>query len=96
MLLPFAVASEEGIAVEKIIMASSHLGVFRGDFSITERFLLITAIYVDDDYGHHPNEVRSVIAAIRNGWPGSRLIMVYQPHRYSRTLKCLRASWTFF
>ena len=40
-----------------------------------------------DDYGHHPNEVRSVIAAIRNGWPDSRLIMVYQPHRYSRTLE---------
>ena len=38
-----------------------------------------------DDYGHHPNEVKSVIQTIRNGWPERRLVMLYQPHRYSRT-----------
>jgi UDP-N-acetylmuramate--alanine ligase len=38
-----------------------------------------------DDYGHHPREVAAVIKAVRGGWPERRLVMVYQPHRYSRT-----------
>ena len=40
-----------------------------------------------DDYGHHPTEVKAVIEAVRKGWPDTRLVMVYQPHRYSRTLE---------
>ena len=38
-----------------------------------------------DDYGHHPKEMASVIQTIRNGWPERRLLLVFQPHRYSRT-----------
>ncbi len=38
-----------------------------------------------DDYGHHPREVDMVIKAVRAGWPKRRLVMLYQPHRYSRT-----------
>ncbi len=38
-----------------------------------------------DDYGHHPREVEMVIKAVRAGWPERRLVMAYQPHRYSRT-----------
>lgn len=38
-----------------------------------------------DDYGHHPSEVLATIKAIRAGWPEKRLVMVYQPHRYTRT-----------
>ena len=38
-----------------------------------------------DDYGHHPTEVAATIQAVRNGWPEKRLVMIYQPHRYSRT-----------
>ena len=38
-----------------------------------------------DDYGHHPTEVAANIRAIRDGWPENRLVMIYQPHRYSRT-----------
>ena len=87
-LASFAVASEEGIAINKIASGiESFDGVSRrfqyhGTFSLGQgEFMLV------DDYGHHPNEVKSVIAAIRNGWPDSRLVMVYQPHRYSRTLE---------
>lgn len=43
-----------------------------------------TAMLVDD-YGHHPREVAATISAVREGWPERRLVMVYQPHRYSRT-----------
>ena len=38
-----------------------------------------------DDYGHHPTEVAANIRAIRDGWPEHRLVMIYQPHRYTRT-----------
>lgn len=38
-----------------------------------------------DDYGHHPREVAATMAAVRQAWPERRLVMVYQPHRYSRT-----------
>jgi UDP-N-acetylmuramate--alanine ligase len=42
-------------------------------------------ILLVDDYGHHPTEVAATIRALRDGWPENRLVMVYQPHRYSRT-----------
>ena len=51
-----------------------------GDFFInTNKFLLI------DDYGHHPQEIKAVMLSIREGWPDRRLVIVFQPHRYSRT-----------
>ena len=38
-----------------------------------------------DDYGHHPRELAAVFAAARGGWPERRLVVAFQPHRYSRT-----------
>ena len=38
-----------------------------------------------DDYGHHPSEVKATILAMRQGWPNKRLVMIFQPHRFSRT-----------
>jgi UDP-N-acetylmuramate--alanine ligase len=38
-----------------------------------------------DDYGHHPTEIKTTLAALSQGWPGRRKIVVFQPHRYSRT-----------
>jgi len=38
-----------------------------------------------DDYGHHPRELEAVFAAARGGWPERRLVVAFQPHRYSRT-----------
>ena len=38
-----------------------------------------------DDYGHHPRELAATLEAARNGWPGRRLVLVFQPHRYTRT-----------
>lgn len=38
-----------------------------------------------NDYGHHPTEIKATIAAARLAWPGRRLVMAFQPHRYSRT-----------
>ena len=41
-----------------------------------------------DDYGHHPVELRAVIAATRDAFPGRRLVLAFQPHRYTRTRDC--------
>ena len=41
-----------------------------------------------DDYGHHPRELEAVFAAARGGWPERRLVVAFQPHRYSRTRDC--------
>lgn len=38
-----------------------------------------------DDYGHHPTEIAATVAATRGGWPDNRLVVVFQPHRYTRT-----------
>jgi UDP-N-acetylmuramate--alanine ligase len=38
-----------------------------------------------DDYGHHPTEIAATVAAARAGWPGKRLVLVFQPHRFTRT-----------
>ena len=38
-----------------------------------------------DDYGHHPTEIKATLAAAKQGWPDRRLIVLFQPHRYTRT-----------
>ena len=42
-----------------------------------------------DDYGHHPVEMAAVLAAARGAYPGRRLLLAFQPHRYTRTRDCL-------
>ncbi|MDR1076817.1 MAG: UDP-N-acetylmuramate--L-alanine ligase [Xanthomonadaceae bacterium] len=42
-------------------------------------------VRVVDDYGHHPKELAAVFAAARGGWPERRLVVAFQPHRYTRT-----------
>lgn len=42
-------------------------------------------ITIVDDYGHHPTEIRATLAAIKQAWPDKRLVVMFQPHRYSRT-----------
>ena len=82
-----AVATEEGVDDESIQSGlSNFMGVGRR-FQIYGEYDLgsgKTAMLVDD-YGHHPREVAAIIEAIRQGWPGRRLVMIYQPHRYTRT-----------
>jgi UDP-N-acetylmuramate--alanine ligase len=45
----------------------------------------VNGIMVVDDYGHHPAEIRATLAAGKNGWPERRLVVAFQPHRYTRT-----------
>ena len=45
-------------------------------------------ITVIEDYGHHPVEMAATLAAARGAFPGRRLVLAFQPHRYSRTRDC--------
>lgn len=42
-------------------------------------------VTIIDDYGHHPTEIRAILETLREVWPGRRLVVIFQPHRYSRT-----------
>lgn len=53
-------------------------------------------VTVLDDYGHHPTEIRATLSAIKESWPEKRLVVLFQPHRYSRTLALLSEFRTCF
>lgn len=53
-------------------------------------------IMVVDDYGHHPAEIRATLKAARSGWPERRLVVLFQPHRYTRTRDLLREFFPAF
>jgi UDP-N-acetylmuramate--alanine ligase len=53
-------------------------------------------ITVIDDYGHHPTEIKATLAALRGAWPNRRLVVLFQPHRYSRTLGLFKEFCTAF
>ncbi len=80
------IACDEGIEDKDIQNGIKNFsGVGRrfdvqGEFEIEGGSILLI-----DDYGHHPTEVAATIRALRDGWPDNRLVMIYQPHRYSRT-----------
>jgi len=85
-LATIAIATDEGISDAAILQGLSG---FQG---VGRRFQVYGELQVEggsvmlvDDYGHHPREVAAVIKAVRGGWPERRLVMVYQPHRFSRT-----------
>lgn len=87
----FVVADDEGIEDSVILSALEKFeGIGRrfDNHGEIERMSPVAdkqKIMVIDDYGHHPSEVAATVAAIRAGWSERRLVMVYQPHRYSRT-----------
>ncbi len=45
----------------------------------------VDGVTVVDDYGHHPTEIKTTLATVRESWPEHRIVVVFQPHRYSRT-----------
>ncbi|OZI24389.1 UDP-N-acetylmuramate--L-alanine ligase [Bordetella genomosp. 7] len=92
-LAAVAIATELGVRDEAISQAlSSFKGVGRrftqvGEFAVPAshgggRFTVI------DDYGHHPVEMAATLAAARGAWPDRRIVLAFQPHRYTRTRDC--------
>jgi UDP-N-acetylmuramate--alanine ligase len=89
-LAAIAVATEIEVADEPIIRA---LGAFTGVGRRFQRYGEHPAagggrFTLIDDYGHHPVEMAAVIAAARGAFPGQRLVLAFQPHRYTRTRDC--------
>ena len=84
-LAAIAVGLELDVAFKKIAEA---LEGFRGVDRRLQRRGEIAGATVIDDYGHHPTEIAATLAALREGF-GSRTIVVFQPHRYSRTRSLL-------
>ncbi len=87
-LAAVAIATDEGIADRDIVKGLEDFEGVSRRFQVHGRFAQADGEFMlVDDYGHHPTEVKAVIEAVRKGWPDTRLVMVYQPHRYSRTLE---------
>ena len=81
-----AVAWEIGLEVGAVV---DCLREFKG---VDRRFAEIGELPIDggrvraiEDYGHHPRELEATIAAARQGWPEKRIVVVFQPHRFTRT-----------
>jgi UDP-N-acetylmuramate--alanine ligase len=85
-LAAIAIAVDEKVNVDAIKKGLENFeGVGRrfqiyGEYPIADGSAMLV-----DDYGHHPREVDVTIQAVRDGWPERRIVMIYQPHRYSRT-----------
>ena len=89
-LAAIAVATEVGVSDQAIAKA---LAEFTGVGRRFQRYGEVTlatagAFTLVDDYGHHPTEMKATIAAARGAFPGRRLLLAFQPHRYSRTRDC--------
>lgn len=88
-LAAIGIATDEGVSDAAIARAlESFSGVGRrfqvqGEFELDEGTVKLV-----DDYGHHPKEVEATIKAARVSHPDRRLVMMFQPHRYSRTRDC--------
>jgi len=90
-LAALAVADELGISFDDAARALSQFeGVQRrfthkGTFAIGADASSSNDIVVVDDYGHHPAEIKATLAAARGAYPERRVVVLFQPHRYSRT-----------
>jgi UDP-N-acetylmuramate--alanine ligase len=82
-----AIGLEIGVTFDKI---QSALADFRGAERRYQVRGTVAGVTVVDDYGHHPTEIAAVLRAARDGRPG-RLVVVFQPHRFSRTRDLLDA-----
>ena len=94
-LAAVAIATVVGVSDEAIVRGLSEFrGVGRrftqyGDMPVRAADGSVTGHYkLIDDYGHHPHEMAATLAAVRGVWPEKRVIVAFQPHRYTRTRDC--------
>lgn len=85
-LAAIGVAYELGISERAICRALENFQGIGRRFQVAGEVPTIRgSVLMVDDYGHHPSEVAATVAAIQEGWPQRRLVVVFQPHRYTRT-----------
>jgi UDP-N-acetylmuramate--alanine ligase len=76
------VATELNIPVARIQAALQSLSGVQRRLEVKGE---VNGVTVVDDYGHHPTEIKMTLQAVREGWPDRRVVVVFQPHRYTRT-----------
>lgn len=76
------VATELDIPVARIQSALQSLAGVQRRLEVKGEAQGVTVV---DDYGHHPTEIKMTLQAVREGWPERRLVVAFQPHRYTRT-----------
>jgi UDP-N-acetylmuramate--alanine ligase len=85
-LAAIAVAREAGVSQANIQKALSEFQGIGRRFQVHGGCRVAGGeVMLVDDYGHHPRELEATLAAVRQGWPERRLVLAFQPHRYSRT-----------
>ena len=85
-LAAIAVADELQIADDAVVRAlSSFEGIDRRFQNLGDVETVAGKVMLVDDYGHHPTEIAATLSAARSGWPDRRVVLVFQPHRYTRT-----------
>ena len=85
-LAAIAVATELEVADSSIQRAlASFEGIGRRFETVGEVETAAGHVTIVDDYGHHPTEIEATLEAARQAWPGRRLVLAFQPHRYTRT-----------
>ncbi len=85
-LAAIAVAAELQISDTAVVAALSGFeGIDRRFQNLGEVTTRAGKVLLVDDYGHHPTEIAATLAAARAGWPERRVVLVFQPHRYTRT-----------
>lgn len=91
-LAAIATASELKVQDKTIIDALQNFAGIGRRFQIYGDYALSQGgkVTLVDDYGHHPREIAATVQAARESWPDRRLVMVYQPHRYTRTRDLFR------
>jgi UDP-N-acetylmuramate--alanine ligase len=88
-LAAIAIAKEEGISDEIIQQCLAEFSGVGRRFQVKNDVKFAgKTITVIDDYGHHPRELTATLKAVRQAWPEKRLVLVFQPHRFSRTRDC--------
>jgi len=85
-LAAIAVATELDIDDAALLRAlEGFQGVDRRLQHIADADTALGPVTIIDDYGHHPTEVAATLEAVRQGYPGKRVVLAFQPHRYTRT-----------
>jgi UDP-N-acetylmuramate--alanine ligase len=92
-LAALAVGNELGISFDAMAQA---LAVFSGVHRRLEKRGEKNGILVFDDYGHHPTEIRVTLETLRHAFPDRRIVVVFQPHRYTRTKALVEEFGTCF
>ena len=85
-LAAIAVADELQIGADSVVKALEEFeGIDRRFQSMGEVKTSAGTVMLVDDYGHHPTEIAATLSAAKTGWPDKRVVLVFQPHRYTRT-----------